>query len=83
VPVRIGSGRSQARLVAEVRSGSEKHPHSTLYHSQEQKYTVTHFGQKVPEKGACWSSDDTVRLLGVSLTEYAHACLRKSQIRER
>jgi len=40
VPVRIASGRSQARQVAEVGSGSEKYPHSTLCHSREQKYPV-------------------------------------------
>ena len=55
MPVRIGSGRSQARQMAEVGSGSEKYPHSTLCHSQEQKYQVTHFVEKVPEKDACWS----------------------------
>jgi len=50
VHVRIGSGRSQARQMAEVGSGSEKYPHSTLCHSPEQMYPVTHFGKKVPEK---------------------------------
>jgi len=54
--------------MAEVGSGSEKYPHGTLCHSQEQKYQVTHFVEKVPEKDACWSSDDTVRLLGGALS---------------
>ena len=38
-----------SRCVAEVGSDCEKYPHSTLCHSQEQKYPVTHFGQNVPE----------------------------------
>jgi len=64
VPVRMGSDRSQARQMAEVGSGSEKYPHSTLCYSREQKYPAHISVKKYPKKDACWSSDDTVRLLG-------------------
>jgi len=64
VLVRIGSGRSQARKMAEVGSGSDD-THTVRGATPRYKSTRSHIPVKqYTKKDACWSSDDTVRLLG-------------------
>jgi len=84
VPVRIGPGGSQARQMAEVGFGSEKPPTQYAVPLPETEVPGHTFRSKsIRKKTLAGHRMTQYACLGVSLREYADACLRKSQIWER